>query len=128
MRRSRETKAAHKRRNRERLLRHKARIDAIKLERGCIDCGFRGHPAALDFDHLPDHKKQFGISDYRLRPWRVIQAEIEKCEIVCANCHRVRTVTRGLWHGVSDEKPKPEETLPLFEQRGSNADSKEPIS
>lgn len=77
-------------------------IQAYKLDHGCADCGFRGHPAALEFDHLPEHEKKFAIS---ARIAAAIDqgellAEMAKCEVVCANCHRVRTFERadhGAW-------------------------------
>jgi hypothetical protein len=36
----------------------RAYIQSIKMERGCTDCGYREHPAALDFDHLPGFVKK----------------------------------------------------------------------
>jgi hypothetical protein len=51
-------------------------------------------PLVLDFDHLGD--KRFNISQALPdRNWAAILAEIEKCEVVCANCHRRRTARRG---------------------------------
>src|SRR5579859_3626868 len=67
----------------------KAMVNEIKIASGCIDCGYRDHPAALDFDHLPGCVKVSGISimvtDGRSR--ETILAEIDKCEVRCANCH-----------------------------------------
>lgn len=70
----------------------------IKLKRGCADCGYNAHWAALDFDHLPGAAKVMDVAEMiRVsRPLAAILAEIEKCEVVCANCHRVRTVMRRL--------------------------------
>lgn len=68
-------------------------INAIKTEAGCADCGERD-PIVLDFDHLGDKKFAIakgvgmGVSLVRLR------AELAKCEVVCANCHRRRTHAR----------------------------------
>jgi hypothetical protein len=67
-------------------------ISSIKLDRGCVDCGYRLHPDALEFDHLRD--KSFTISECRSRSINSLLAEIEKCEVVCANCHRIRTSNR----------------------------------
>lgn len=68
------------------------RIRAIKQASGCVDCGERD-PVVLDFDHLRD--KEFDISQSPARySWDRIEAEIQKCEVVCANCHRRRTHTR----------------------------------
>lgn len=75
---------------------YSAKAAAIKLERGCTDCGYRGHPDALEFDHLPGVVKVGNVSALiRLGySWAKIEAEIAKCEVVCANCHRIRTRTR----------------------------------
>lgn len=84
--------------NRKRYEKVRAFIDPIKLVSGCVDCGFKAHPAALDFDHLPGHVKSFNlgsVNDILRRPRSEVLAEIAKCEVVCSNCHRIRTVTRG---------------------------------
>jgi hypothetical protein len=65
-----------------------------KINAGCADCGYNKHPHALDFDHL-DNKK-FSIATSLSRKVETILEEIEKCEVVCANCHRIRTATRRL--------------------------------
>jgi hypothetical protein len=74
--------------------RFEARVSAIKQERGCADCGFRAHPAALHFDHLPGTTKRRGMSRLSGVPWEEALAEIAKCEVVCANCHAIRTAER----------------------------------
>lgn len=61
---------------------------------GCVDCGYNGHPAALDFDHLPEFKKHRNIAQLANCQWPTILEEITKCELVCANCHRIRTFRR----------------------------------
>jgi hypothetical protein len=60
----------------------------------CIDCGISYPPYVMDFDHLGD--KVAGICTMRRRRMSLetIQQEIAKCELVCSNCHRVRTNTR----------------------------------
>lgn len=63
----------------------------------CTDCG-EGDPVVLDFDHLPGQPKRFEIAraiNASTRSWATISAEIEKCEVVCANCHRRRTARRA---------------------------------
>jgi len=72
----------------------KQQLEAYKLKHGCKDCGYRVHPAALDFDHLPGCKKEFTIGSDMIRNLDRIWAEVAKCEVVCANCHRIRTVNR----------------------------------
>ena len=58
----------------------------------CVDCGERD-PVVLEFDHLRD--KLFEITQALPdRSWKSILDEMDKCEVVCANCHRRRTATR----------------------------------
>lgn len=74
---------------------NKVFIQEYKLSRGCTDCGYNAHPEALEFDHLPEFVKKFNISANISRPREQLEREIAKCEVVCANCHRVRTKDRG---------------------------------
>ena len=68
-------------------------MNEVKLASGCVDCGYSEHAEALQFDHVRGEKKfNVGIS-YTFSMERVL-AEIEKCEVVCANCHAVRTANR----------------------------------
>ena len=61
----------------------------------CVDCGQRFHPAAMSFDHLPGTTKLQDVASLAGRGHiRLARAELEKCELVCANCHAVRTFTR----------------------------------
>lgn len=78
----------------KRVAAHQELMGAIKMARGCADCGYRAHPAALDFDHLPGTVKLFQVGAMSGRRRELIDAEIAKCEVVCANCHRVRGVDR----------------------------------
>ena len=58
----------------------------------CVDCGEQD-PVVLEFDHLRD--KQFAIGPALSKTsWKNILAEMKKCEVVCANCHRRRTARR----------------------------------
>ena len=58
----------------------------------CSDCG-ESDPVVLDFDHQRD--KTFAIGEaLSYRRWETILAEISKCVVVCANCHRRRTARR----------------------------------
>ncbi|MGA8330445.1 MAG: hypothetical protein WB777_14250 [Mycobacterium sp.] len=71
-------------------------MNELKLATGCADCGYRAHAEALEYDHLPGCEKVANISKLvtACATWEAIEAEIAKCELVCANCHRVRTTTR----------------------------------
>jgi hypothetical protein len=58
----------------------------------CVDCG-ETDPVVLEFDHL--HDKSFNIGwGLCQRNWQAIVDEMDKCEVVCANCHRRRTARR----------------------------------
>lgn len=66
----------------------------------CVDCG-NDNPIVLEFDHL--HNKQYGISTMMSSyPWEKILVEISKCEVVCANCHKIRTATRAKWYKIQN--------------------------
>jgi hypothetical protein len=56
----------------------------------CVDCGI-ANPLLLDFDHLRDKVAEISQLVNRGMPWAVIQAEIDKCEVRCANCHTRKT-------------------------------------
>jgi hypothetical protein len=58
----------------------------------CVDCG-EGDPVVLEFDHLRDKAFTVGAGLHD-RGWEAVLAEMEKCEVVCANCHRRRTARR----------------------------------
>lgn len=65
------------------------RVKAIKYKGGkCSRCGYDKCNDALDFHHV-DGRKDFGISQEGLtRSWEKVKAEVDKCILVCANCHR----------------------------------------
>lgn len=60
----------------------------------CADCGQRFHFSAMQWDHRPGTDKKFQLSRAHHRPDEEIEAELAKCDLVCANCHAVRTWTR----------------------------------
>jgi hypothetical protein len=60
----------------------------------CTDCGVSYPYYVMDFDHLGD--KEFNISRNRgYASLATVKKEIAKCEVVCANCHRIRTFDRA---------------------------------
>ncbi len=63
---------------------------AVKLKDGkCIFCGYKKFIGALDFHHLDNNDKEFGLSTRGLtRSWEKTKEEVNKCILVCANCHR----------------------------------------
>jgi hypothetical protein len=66
------------------------------LKRGpCMDCGGTFHPCAMDFDHRDSKEKVSNVSELFSRvSRRKLLEEVAKCDLVCANCHRVRTWNR----------------------------------
>ena len=67
--------------------------DSLKLG-PCQDCGNVFPPCAMDFDHRPGEVKVLEISKCKTRTQ--VDLEVPKCDLVCANCHRIRTWKRGL--------------------------------
>ena len=62
----------------------------------CADCGGKFDPVVMDFDHVRGEKLfNISVGVGTGQGIRKILAEIEKCEVVCANCHRLRTEERG---------------------------------
>ena len=68
----------------------------IKTSQPCVDCGGFFHPAAMTYDHLPGTEKRDEISNLLYGGYRqVLLDEMAKCDLVCANCHAVRTYMRA---------------------------------
>ena len=75
----------------------KDRINAIKLEKGCSICGWGKHKFAskwkehvvslLEFDHIDPSTKLYNVCDIKNYAWDNIQAEIDKCRVLCKPCH-----------------------------------------
>jgi hypothetical protein len=60
----------------------------------CTDCGGRYPPCAMDFDHPDPAGKVEGVTRLISKGTHRMLAEVAKCDIVCANCHRSRTRRR----------------------------------
>lgn len=60
----------------------------------CEDCGGTFDPICMDFDHRPGEKKIGSVSSMLWAGLDRVLAEIAKCDLVCANCHRLRTLDR----------------------------------
>lgn len=89
---------------RRRLLKAKA----VEYKGGvCSKCGYDKCLSALDFHHIDPKEKDFSISsDGHTRSWEQIKNELDKCILVCANCHREI-------HDAEINKPKPIERIPI---------------
>ncbi len=81
---------------RTRIKRYRDKERAIQLLGGeCIDCGFKGDHAVFDFHHLDSNTKEFTLGNIANRRWELIERELKKCILLCANCHRIRHSKRG---------------------------------
>lgn len=63
-------------------------------QKPCADCGIQYPPYVMDFDHRDKKLKLASVSkmiSYHMSSKEKILKEIEKCDLVCANCHRIRT-------------------------------------
>lgn len=80
---------------RERRAAIRAELNRIKEERGCADCKQKFPYYVLDFDHIDSSNKVNGVSALlKEAGLERVREEVQKCEVVCANCHRIRTHKR----------------------------------
>ena len=73
------------------------KVRAVRLLGGqCIKCGWMAQTVtemtAFDFHHK--HSKDFALSAAFNKKWESVVSEIEKCELLCARCHRIHHVNR----------------------------------
>lgn len=61
----------------------------------CADCGKKYPPCAMDFDHVRGTKKISVSGGYVYVGMPALEKELAKCDLVCANCHRIRTWKRA---------------------------------
>lgn len=71
----------------------KAYVEAEK-SKPCTDCSQTFHYACMDFDHVYGNKVRNVSRIQNFGSMKQLLAEIEKCELVCANCHRLRSFKR----------------------------------
>jgi hypothetical protein len=84
----------------------------------CFDCGMRFPAECMDFDHREGVEKKFNISQASRRyGLPSILEEIAKCEVVCSNCHRIRTKRRRLKCATSDQKTPLVISSDLYEEQ-----------
>ena len=75
-----------------------AEIEKFKRQ-PCVDCKTSYHPCVMQFDHVNGDKVNDIRWMVRNSSWQDVLDEIEKCELVCANCHALRTYNRFLDNG-----------------------------
>lgn len=70
-------------------------VRQIKESNPCTDCGEKYHYSQMDFDHLGDKKTNIARLVNSEASIKTIKIELNKCELVCSNCHRLRTWQRS---------------------------------
>lgn len=93
----------------------RAWITEYKAAKGCAYCP-ENHPACLDFHHRDPFLKNPRLrgpsrGTFANLGWDELLFEVEKCEVVCANCHRKHHA----------EKTKPPIPMSMAPRRGANA-------
>ena len=56
----------------------------------CLDCGVEGNPWIFDFHHRDPEEKEFHWGNHRTSNWENLKVELDKCDLLCSNCHRTR--------------------------------------
>jgi len=74
------------------LRRYRVKKKAVEYLGGCCErCGWSGHFSGLDFHHIEPNEKDFSPSAMELakKSWEKVKNELDKCELLCALCHRL---------------------------------------
>lgn len=91
-------------RKNERVIELRSHISQIKASTPCADCGQHYPAPVMEFDHSKEYIKRDSVS--RMvgsgLSLKTILEEVNKCDLVCANCHRMRTALRGQWSVTSN--------------------------
>lgn len=76
----------------------KALLEYLK-DKACVHCGI-SDVRVLEFDHINPATKSFGIAQAitRTLQWENVLEEISKCQILCANCHKIKTAEQQGWY------------------------------
>jgi hypothetical protein len=73
--------------------------NTFKASLSCLECG-QNHPAVLDFHHVAPELKSAAVHKLvQARRLKAAMKEVEKCIVLCANCHRY-------WHHMERQKEK----------------------
>lgn len=72
-----------------RIRRYRTKVAAVQYKGGCCNrCGWTGSIAAFEFHHI-NEDKEFNIGSAANKSWSIVKKEVEKCELLCANCHHI---------------------------------------
>ncbi len=65
----------------------------------CMDCGGTFPTPCFDFHHRDTYAKKFTLTMAQCsRPWDKLVEEANKCDLICANCHRLRHLSNKEWY------------------------------
>ena len=86
---------------------NRRRLDELKASTPCLDCGSSFQPCQMDFDHVRG-RKAATVSQLTGSTWETLFVEVRKCDLICGNCHRIRTQSRhpGRAEAASDRTRK----------------------
>ena len=77
-------------------LRRDSKLKAVKYKGGaCGRCGGVFHPSVYDFHHIDPTQKDADPGTFMGRKWETIKKELDKCVLLCANCHRLTHAEDG---------------------------------
>lgn len=75
--------------DRQRKRRQARKQKAVEYKGGkCVKCGYSKSVAAMDFHHLDPTVKEFALASRKDLSWDQWKIELDKCILLCANCHR----------------------------------------
>lgn len=77
--------------NKRNVIKRRQRIKNRAVEykgNSCLICGYNRCIVALEFHHLNPNEKDFAIANMYTKNWEIIKSELDKCVLLCANCHR----------------------------------------
>ncbi len=90
-------KEVHKLRIKKYINQNRLRLWNYLESHPCVDCG-ENNPIVLEFDHTKEDKL-FAVAKMVTKySWENLEKEIAKCQIRCANCHRIRTAKQRGWY------------------------------
>ena len=62
----------------------------------CADCGLKDDPSVFDFHHLDPSKKEIAFGSRGGKSFDTLKPELDKCILLCANCHRKRHIKKTI--------------------------------
>jgi len=95
--------------NREDRRKKREYLKTYKINKGCSVCGYNEIPEALEFDHVDRTQKRIKMSRAHHYSWRYIMEEMEKCVVLCANCHRKKTTEEKDYLEIGAQESEEEE-------------------